>query len=99
MPRTKGFKPRGIRETGETILTLEEFEAVRLIDYEGFDQAGVAEVMGVSRQTVGRILKAARFKIAEALVAARRLTVQGGCYEMRGRGMGRGRRHGRRRQE
>jgi predicted DNA-binding protein (UPF0251 family) len=93
----KGFKPRGTQETGETILTLEEFEAVRLIDYEGFDQAGVAGVMGVSRQTVGRILKAARFKITESLVTAKRLTVQGGCYEMRGRG--RGRRHGRRRRE
>jgi predicted DNA-binding protein (UPF0251 family) len=92
----KGFKPRGMQETGEIILTLEEFEAVRLIDYEGFDQSGVAEVMEVSRQTVGRILKIARFKIAESLVTAKRLTVQGGCYEMRGRGMGR--RHGRRRQ-
>ena len=99
MPQAKGFAPRGMRETGETILTLEEFETVRLIDYEGLDQAGVAEVMGVSRQTVGRILKAARFKIAESLVTAKSLTVQGGCYEMRGRGMGRGRRHGRRRQE
>lgn len=96
-PMAKGFRPRGMRETGETILTLEEFEAVRLIDYEGYDQSGVAEVMKVSRQTVGRVLKSARFKIAESLVTARRLTVQGGCYEMRGRGMGR--RHGRRRHE
>ncbi len=95
MPRSKGFSPRGMRETGETILTLEEFEAVRLIDYEGLDQAGVAEVMGVSRQTVGRILKAARFKIAESLVTAKSLSVQGGCYEMRGRRHGRGLRHGR----
>lgn len=99
-PISKGFRPRGVPETGETILSLEEFEAVRLIDYEGFDQSGVAEVMGVSRQTVGRILKSARFKIAESLVTAKRLTVQGGCYEMRGRGMGkgmgRGRRHGHR---
>lgn len=94
-PKVKGFKPRGMRETGENILTLEEFEAVRLIDYEDFDQSGVAETMRVSRQTVGRILKSARFKIAESLVTAKRLTVQGGCYEMRGRGMGR--RHGRRR--
>ncbi len=97
-PMVKGFKPQGIQETGEIILTLEEFETVKLIDYENYDQAGVAAVMGVSRQTVGRILKAARFKIAQSLVTAKRLTVQGGCYEMRGRGMGRGRRQGRRKQ-
>ena len=96
-PLIEGFTPIGIRETGETILTLEELEAVRLIDYEGYDQAGVAEVMNVSRQTVGRVLKSARFKIAQALVTARRLTVQGGCYELRRRGMGRGRGHGHRR--
>ena len=93
-PAIKGFKPRGTVETGEVILSLEEFEALKLIDYEGMDQAGAAQVMNVSRQTVGRILKAARYKIAESLVTAKRLTVQGGCYEMRGRGKGRGWRHG-----
>ncbi len=92
-PVARGFTPRGFPETGETILSIEEFEAVRLIDFEGHDQAGAAQVMGVSRQTVGRILKSARFKIAQSLVRARRLTVQGGCYEMRGRGRGKGRRH------
>ncbi|WP_027362829.1 DUF134 domain-containing protein [Desulfospira joergensenii] len=91
-PRIRGFQPRGAEETGEIILSLEEFEVIRLIDHEGFDQAGVAEVMEVSRQTVGRILKSARFKIAESLVQAKRLTVQGGCYEMREQVGGRGRR-------
>ena len=95
-PSIKGFRPRGVEETGEVILSLEEFEAIRLIDYQGLDQSGAAEIMEVSRQTVGRILKSARYKIAESLVTAKRLTVQGGCFEMRGRGMGRGRRHGRR---
>ncbi|WP_321494708.1 DUF134 domain-containing protein [uncultured Desulfobacter sp.] len=93
-PAIKGFKPRGTEETGEVILSLEEFEALRLIDYEGMDQSGAAEVMDVSRQTVGRVLKTARYKMAESLVTAKRLTVQGGCYQMRGRGMGRRRRHG-----
>ncbi len=93
-PMAKGFKPRGMQDTGEIILTLEEFETVRLIDYQGYDQAGVAKVMKVSRQTVGRILKAARFKIAESLVTAKRLTVQDSCYERKGQGRGwRHRRH------
>ncbi len=93
-PANRGFLPRDIRETGETILTPEEFETVRLVDYKGFDQSEAAEVMDVSRQIVGRILKSARFKIAESLVTATRLTVQGGCYKVRGHGQGRGRRHG-----
>jgi predicted DNA-binding protein (UPF0251 family) len=92
-PAIKGFKPRGTTETGEIILSLEEFEALRLIDFEGLDQSGAAKVMDVSRQTVGRILKTARNKVANSLVTAKRLTVQGGCYEMKGRGMGRGCRH------
>ncbi len=82
-PRIRGFKPRGMESTGEVILSLEEFEVFRLIDYQGLDQSGVAEIMGVSRQTVGRILKQSRFKVAQSLVMGRHLTVQGGCYEVR----------------
>ncbi len=81
-PRIRGFKPHGTENNGEVILSLEEFEVFRLIDYQGLDQAGVAEIMGVSRQTVGRILKQSRFKVAQSLVMARQLTVQGGCYEI-----------------
>lgn len=98
-PETKGFIPHGTIETGEVILSLEELEAVRLIDLEGFDQTGAASIMNVSRQTFGRILKQARYNIARAIITAKRLTIQGGCYEMRrhGRGRGRGRQmHGQR---
>ena len=90
-PETKGFIPRGTIETGEVILSLEELEAVRLIDHEGFDQLGAAAIMNVSRQTFGRVLKQARYNIAKALVTAKRLTIQGGCYEMRRCGRGKGR--------
>ncbi len=89
-PRIRGFSPHGIENTGEVILSLEEFEVFRLIDYQGLDQSGVAEIMGVSRQTVGRILKQARFKVAQSLVMARQLTVQGGCYEIRKKRMQKG---------
>ncbi len=89
-PRIRGFKPHGTENNGEVILSLEEFEVFRLIDYQGLDQAGVAEIMGVSRQTVGRILKQSRFKVAQSLVMARQLTVQGGCYEIRKKRMQQG---------
>jgi len=98
-PGIQSFVPQGSPETGEVILSLEEFEAIRLMDHEGFDQAGAASIMNVSRQTFGRILKEARYHLSHALVTSKRLTVQGGCYEMRrgGGGRGRQRRHGRER--
>ena len=102
-PRVEAFGPDQARAAGEIDLTLEEFEAVRLIDYEGMDQSQAAQVMDVSRQTVGRILKAGRSKVARALVEGLSLRVGGGCYRMggrgrgagKGRGCGRGRRHDR----
>lgn len=89
-PATKGFRPEGLEEKGEVLLSLEEFEVIRLIDFEGMDQSQAAEIMKVSRQTVGRILKAGRFTLSKALVEARRLKVEGGCYEIHGNGHGRG---------
>ena len=91
-PKVKSFRPEGIDGAGEIILSIEEFEAVRIIDYQGMDQSQASEIMNVSRQTVGRILKAGRLKIATALVEGQCIRVQGGCYRMKGRGRrGRGR--------
>ena len=94
------FRPEGIDEKGEVILSLEEFEAIRLIDFQGLDQSQAAEIMNVSRQTFGRILKAGRFNLSKALVNAYRLKVTGGCYQMHGKRQGsgpHGRGHGRKR--
>lgn len=63
-PIVSEFRPRGIQTDSLTIVTLEQFEALRLIDYEGMDQSQVAEVMNVSHHTVGRVLKSAKGKVA-----------------------------------
>ena len=97
-PVTKGFIPDGTPKTGEAILSLEEFEAIRLSDFESMDQSQAATMMNVSRQTFGRILKSARFNLSKALVTGQRLKVKGGCYEMSDQRVGRGRGHGRKRQ-
>jgi len=94
-PATRGFKPDGALKPGQVILSLDEFEAIRLIDFEGMDQSQAATMMNVSRQTFGRILKKARFNLSKALVTGQRLRVKGGCYEMSGQRTGRGRGHGR----
>ncbi|HSL61865.1 MAG TPA: DUF134 domain-containing protein [Desulfotignum sp.] len=96
VPRITEFSPEGIDPAGEVILSLEEFEAVRLVDYDGLDQSRAAEIMNVSRQTVGRVLRAGRFKLAKTVVEGSRLTVSGGCYRVDEDRSGRNRRRRRR---
>lgn len=76
-PRSWIFKPAGIpaRELEEQILSLDEFEALRLSDRLGLYQVEVAKRMEVSRATVGRLLKSARGKVARALVCGHALVI------------------------
>ncbi|MEM3733895.1 MAG: DUF134 domain-containing protein [Nitrososphaerales archaeon] len=57
------------------IMTPDEFEALRLIDYEGLLQEEAALRMGVSRGTVWRCLDSARRKVAAMLVEGRGLLI------------------------
>ena len=74
------FKPAGIPTTELELveMTLDELEALRLVDHEGLQQDAAGDRMGVSRQTLGRILGAARRKVAGALVQGRALRIEGG---------------------
>jgi predicted DNA-binding protein (UPF0251 family) len=76
-PSSTYFKPRGVplSELDETVLAADEFEAIRLADLEGLYHEAAAERMGVSRQTFGRIIAAARAKVAEALVKGMALRI------------------------
>ena len=83
-PNSNYFKPRGIpvADLGEVVLTMDELEAVRLADFEGIYQEAAAKRMNVSRQTFGNIIKSAHHKIAEALVNAKALRIEGGVVTM-----------------
>jgi hypothetical protein len=59
------------------VLNVDEFEAVRLIDYEGLTQEEAARRMEVSRGTVWRCIDSARKKIASMLVEGRELVIEG----------------------
>jgi len=74
------FKPAGIpaRDLETLILTLDEFEALKLADLEGKYQEEAARLMHVSRPTFGRIIESAHRKIAEALVFGKALRIEGG---------------------
>ena len=83
-PRQLVFKPAGVPASAldETVLTLDELEALRLADLEGLYQDDAAAQMDVSRQTFGRIVAAARKKVAQALVQGKALRIEGGRVEL-----------------
>ena len=92
-PNTTYFKPAGIRmiELEVSILTIDEFEAVRLKDLEGLEQEEAAKKMDISQPTFHRLVLSARKKIADAIVNGKAIKIEGGNY----REMKRGRiRHG-----
>ena len=68
MPRAFRFAPVDVAPEGEVVLTLDEWEALRLADESGLSQEEAAERMGLSRQTLGRLLEGARGKVAGAVV-------------------------------
>lgn len=79
-PEAVYFKPRGIPMSNleEVIVTVDEYEALRLADREGLYQDQAAGRMGVSRATFGRILESAHRKVAEALVCGMAIRIEGG---------------------
>lgn len=86
LPVVKGFRPMWMRANYRqaVILQLEEYEALRLIDYEGKIHEEVAVLMNVSRPTVTRIYESARRKLSTALVEGRSFLIEGGEIELQG---------------
>lgn len=66
-----GIAPGGSEPTAPIALELDELEAIRLADLEGLYHDAAAREMGVSRPTFGRILMAARRKVAQGLLEGR----------------------------
>ncbi|MFP5239711.1 MAG: DUF134 domain-containing protein [Acidobacteriota bacterium] len=83
-PKAHCFKPQGVplAELGEAYLTVEGLEALRLADLESLTTSEAAQRMGVSRHTFGRILAQARQAVANALVNALALRIEGGEYSV-----------------
>ena len=59
-------------------MTLDEYEAIRLLDLENLQQEQAAAQMGVARTTVQLIYNNARRKLADCLVNGKRLVIEGG---------------------
>ena len=83
MPKAVYFKPAGIklRQLNEVILSVEEFEAIRLKDFKGLSQEESAEKMVISQPTFHRLLLVARKKVADALINGKALKIEGGNFK------------------
>ena len=79
------FKPSGIPAKGlkEIILTLDEYEAIRLADFMGMLQEEAAAEMEISRPTFTRLIESARKKVADFLINGKILSLQGGNIHFR----------------
>lgn len=67
---------------GKINLTVDEYEAVRLIDYIGLTQQECARQMQVARSTITAVYENARYKISSAIVNNSALEIEGGDYEL-----------------
>lgn len=84
LPNHLEFGPLGgnLKTDSKIILSVEEFEVIRLIDLEGLEQVEAAERMEVARSTVQRMYSEAKGKLANALVNGRILKIKGGDYTL-----------------
>lgn len=84
-PKFTYFKPAGTRmiELKEVILSVEESEAIRLVDLEEIEQTKAGEMMRVSQPTFSRILKSARKKVADGIINGKAIRIEGGNYSFK----------------
>ncbi|MDA3893060.1 MAG: DUF134 domain-containing protein [Salinivirgaceae bacterium] len=77
-PNITYYKPAGIpiKDMEQVVLTIDEYEAIRLADLESLYQEEAAKSMKVSRQTFGRIVVEAHKKIADALINGKAIKIK-----------------------
>ncbi len=78
-PHFKGFRPIDLpKENNSVVLNYEEYESIRLSDFELYGQVEAAQIMDISRSTYARIYESARRKIAQAFVLGKPIIFEGG---------------------
>ncbi|ADY56792.1 UPF0251 protein [Syntrophobotulus glycolicus DSM 8271] len=84
LPGSNLFGPldAGFNQSDFVIMSVDEYESIRLIDLQEFTQEECAEQMHIARTTVQRTYNDARKKLAESLVNGKFLRIEGGDYEL-----------------
>ena len=84
MPENKLFGPLSGAQSNDQpiIMTIDEYEIIRLIDVEGLTQSECAERMMVARATIQTSYQLARTKLGQALVNGRALLIEGGDFQL-----------------
>lgn len=83
MPQVAQFSPRGKPgRPDEVELKVDEFEAIKLADHQGYDQTEGAQAMGISRASFGRILRSGRKVLASALVDGKIIRIRIGDVQV-----------------
>lgn len=82
LPKINQFGPlsNNIDESSFIVMTVEEYETIRLIDFEDYKQEDCANQMNIARTSVQSIYSSARKKLADSLVNGKRLVIEGGKY-------------------
>ena len=76
------FQPDGISPSEQIILSVDEYEVIRLVDFEKKTHEETARQMQISRTTVTEIYESARFKLADCIVNGKQLRIAGGPYQL-----------------
>ena len=86
-PGERCFRPqcKPLNKLDGVFLTIDEFEAIRLADYEGLKQQEAAERMRISRPTFSRIISSAHSKVGDALLNVKAIRIDGGCCKIIGK--------------
>jgi predicted DNA-binding protein (UPF0251 family) len=84
LPENNRYGPldASINQAQFIMMTIDEYETIRLIDLEGFNQEQCANQMHIARTTVQSIYTEARKKLADSLVNGKLLTIEGGEYRL-----------------
>ena len=75
------FPADNTEENTPIVLTVDEYETIRLLDKKGYSQEQCAVSMQIARTTVQRIYEIARKKIADALIDGHPLRSRGRGFQ------------------
>ena len=81
-PKFKSFAPMGVEGVKTEVLTMDEYEVLRHVDYQKMTHEECALQMDISRTTVTEIYESARYKMADALINGKALCIDGGNFRV-----------------